>query len=326
MEVAFDADDDFMIGGDLSGTVSIWNAKDGAVVSQLNTNPPTLAKQIEVTTQAFAAADAAAQQSAAALAALTKSLADKKAASESLGKIAVETAVEFDLANKLKALVDADVAAKTQSLQATEGNVASTSAAFGKAQQDRDAVAKSLVELRAKVKAALEVVTQAEAESTQANAAFDAKPDDANAKAASAAAAKKLADALNGVSDLTKQTATVTLDQVSKADAIAAVLASVNAAIAARDKAASDKAAADDTAAKTTAKFNVALAAAQAAKANSDKANAEAVITPEIQAQLTAAEAAAKANAEKLAMLKGRLDRLNAAKGRTFQTLEASLK
>lgn len=326
MEVAFDADDDYMIGGDLSGAVSIWNAKDGAVISQLNTNPPTLAKQIEVAAQASAAADAAAQQSSAALAALTKTLADKKAAADSMSKIANESAVELDLASKLKTLADTDVAVKNQALQVAEATLASTQAAFGKAQQDREAVSKTLTELRTKVKAGFDAVAQAEAELVQANAAFDAKPDDGNAKAASAAAAKKLADALNGVSDLAKQSATVALDQIGKTEAIAAVTASTNAARAARDAAANAKAASDDTAAKIGAKFNVVAATAQAAKANSDKAAADATITPEIQAQLTAAEAAANANAANANNWKARLERTNAAKGRTMQTLEASLK
>ncbi len=44
MEVAFDSENDYMLSGDLTGAIHIWNAKDGAVIGQISTNPPTLVK------------------------------------------------------------------------------------------------------------------------------------------------------------------------------------------------------------------------------------------------------------------------------------------
>ena len=62
MEVAFNSESDFILAGDLNGTVHIWNAKDGAVIGQLNTNPPTLARQIELAAQSLTTSEATATQ------------------------------------------------------------------------------------------------------------------------------------------------------------------------------------------------------------------------------------------------------------------------
>jgi len=65
----------------LTGNIQVWNAKDGAVIGQLSTNPLSLTKRIEATTQSFTATEAAANQGNAALAAINKGIADRKAAS-----------------------------------------------------------------------------------------------------------------------------------------------------------------------------------------------------------------------------------------------------
>lgn len=326
MEVAFDAESDFVLAGDLFGTVHIWNAKDAAVIAQLTTNPPPLAKQLEVTTQGLVAAEAAASQSATALATLTKTVADRKAAADAAAKTAADTATEFDLANKLKALADSDVAAKTQSFQAAEASLTAVQTAHVKAIAERDAVNKTVAELKVKLKAAIEAIPVAETEATQALAAYEAKPDDANLKAASTAATKKFADALVVVSDLTKQTAASIQEHAAKIEGTSAATLAMNSTKAIRDKSATAKALAEETAAKTAVKHKAAMDLAVAAKANSDAATAAAVVTPELQAQLANADAAAKTTADTAARLKARIERLNAAKARPVQTLEAALK
>ncbi len=326
MEVAFDSETDCALAGDLTGTVQIWNAKDGAVVGQINTNPPVLARQIEVTTQNLVGTEAAATQTVAALAAMTKTFADRKATADAAVKVAAETATEFEFASKVKALADTDVATKTQSLQAADTVLANAQAVHTKAVAERDAVNKALSDLRAKLKPATDAVTVAEVDATQALAAFEAKPDDANLKAANIAATKKLTDALGALSELTKQSVAVIQDQAGKIEVVATSSIAFNTAKAARDKTAGEKALADDTAAKVAIRFKVAMDSAVTAKATADKAVAEAVVTPEQQKQLADADAAAKKNAEKAASLKATLERLNAAKGRTLQTLEVSVK
>ncbi len=66
LEVAFDNEANFVLGGDWSGMVRIWNtAADGALLHQINTNPPTLDSQIAAITQAMNAVNGQAEQQAA---------------------------------------------------------------------------------------------------------------------------------------------------------------------------------------------------------------------------------------------------------------------
>ena len=326
MEVAFDSESDVIIAGDLNGTIHFWNAKDAAVLGQLQTNPPSLVTQIEATTKNLAAADVAASQVTAAFATLTRTLAERKAAADVAVKIANEMAAELDLATKLKALTDADVAGKAQSLQAAEVSLANAQATLSQGAAERDAANKSVADLRIKVKAATDAAAATDAEATQALAAFDAKPDDAGLSVANATASKKLSDALTTVSELTKQLATAIQEQTAKSQVVATAVVAMNGAKFARDKVANDKAIADETATKIAAKHKFAMDQAAAAKASADKAMAEAAMTPELQKQLTDTEAAAKTSVDRATAMKAHLERLNAAKGRSFETLEASVK
>ena len=320
MEVTFDSENDFMVAGDLTGTIHIWNAKDGAVIGQLNTNPPPLAKQIEVATQALAAIEPTANQAAGNLAALSKVIADRKMAADAATKVVAEATAVVEAMTKSKAEADADVVAKTQALQTAEANMTAAQAALSKAAGEREATNKAVADLRLKTKAFADAVTAAEAEATQALAAFEAKPDDANVKAANLAANKKLADAFAALSDVTKQSATAVVEVPTKSEALASTTATLNAAKAAREKGATDKAASEKAVVDIAAKLKAWTDVAAVAKANADKAAAEANVTPEQQKQLADAELAAKASMDKVVALKGQIERLNAAKGRSFQT------
>lgn len=326
MEVAFDADADRILAGDLTGVVHVWNAKDGAVIGQLSTNPPSLAKRIETAGQAFAAAEAAANQATASVAAINKGIADRKAAAEAAVKAAADTQAAIEPATKAKAAADADVTAKAATLQTTETNLTNATAAQVKAAAERDAAKKVTVDLDMKVKAANEAVAANDAVVTQALAAVEAKPDDAAVKAAAAEATKKLTDALASLAELTKQKAAAIQELPGKTEAIGTATVALNSAKAAKDKAVTEKTAADKAAVDTAAKLKAVTDAAVVAKANADKAVAAAVVTPELQKQLTDTEAASKAATEKAAAIKGQLDRLNAAKGRSLQVAEGSPK
>ena len=320
MEVAFDSENDFMVAGDLTGTIHFWNAKDGAVIGQLNTNPPPLAKQIEIATQALAAIEPTANQAAANFAALNKPFADRKGGVTAALNVVAEANSVVEATTKAKADADADVAVKTQALQAAETNLTATQAAMNQAAGERDAANKAVVDLRARVKALTDAVTATDAEATQALAAFEAKPDDANLKVANVAANKKLSDALVALSEAAKQSATGVLELPVKGDAFTSTIAALNAAKAARDKGITDKAAAEKVVVDIAAKLKAWTDVAVVAKANADKVVAEATPTPEQQKQLADAELAAKTSMEKLAVLRGQVERLNAAKGRSFQT------
>ncbi len=174
MEIAFDSDDDFLLAGDLSGIIPIWNAKDGAVIGQFSTNPPPLAKQIEIVTQTLATAETTASQATANLVALNQSFADRKALAENAAKAAAEAVAAVETATKAKTDADADDVAKTQALQAASEAVIVAKANAEKAaaealmtpeQQkllaDCEAVAKTTADSVAAIKAQLERLNSA---------------------------------------------------------------------------------------------------------------------------------------------------------------------
>lgn len=326
MEVAFDSDADRILAGDLTGVVQVWNAKDAAVIGQLSTNPPALAKRIETTGQAFAAAEQAANQVTASLAALNKGIADRKAAADAAVKASADAQAAVDPATKAKATADADAAAKTTALQTADTNMTNAQAAQTKAAAERDAVKKVATDLDAKVKATADAAAANETAVTQALAAVEAKPDDAAVKAAAVEATKKLTDSLAALAELQKQKGAAIQELPAKTEALGVATIALNAAKAAREKATNEKAAADKAVVDTAAKLKAVVDAAAVAKTNAEKAVAAAVVTPELQKQVTDTEAAAKAAAEKAAAIKAQLDRLNGAKGRTLQVAEAPAK
>ncbi|MBS0204046.1 MAG: hypothetical protein JSS49_14165 [Planctomycetes bacterium] len=326
MEVAFDSDLDRILAGDLNGIVHVWNAKDGAVIGQLSTNPPSLAARIETTGQAFAAADAAAKQVNATLAALNKGIADRKAAAEAAVKTAAEAQAAIDPATKAKAAADADVAVKATALQAAQTALTTAQAAQTKAVGERDALKKAVVDLDAKVKATTDALAVNDAAVTQALAALEAKPGDAAVKAAAAEANKKLTDTLAALSELTKQKSAAIQELPAKTELLGTATIALAASKTGLDKATADKVAADKVVVDSAAKLKAVMDAAVVAKANADKAVAAAVVTPELQKQVADTEAAAKVAAEKAIAVKAQLDRLNGAKGRTLQVAESAAK
>ena len=326
MEVAFDSENDVILAGDLTGIVHVWNAKDAVVLGQLNTNPPPLLKQIELAMQGLTAAEVVANQALSGVGGLTKAIADRKGAAEAAVKVAAATVVAMDAATKEKVAADADLVAKTQGLQTAETNLTATQAAQTKAAVERDTSNKLIADLRGKAKVAIEAAAAAEAEVALGLAAYEAKPDDANLKAAYAAASKKLVEMLNALSEASKLTAAAVQELPAKSEAFMTTTASLNGAKVAREKSLGEKTIAEKVAVDTVAKLKVATEGAVIAKANADKAVTEAIVTPEQQKQLADAEAGAKLATDKLAAVKAQLERLNAAKGRTFQTADASSK
>jgi hypothetical protein len=326
MEVAFDSENDVILAGDLTGIVHVWNAKDAVVLGQLNTNPPPLVKQIELAMQGLAAAEVVANQAVAGVGGLTKAIADRKGAAEAAVKVAAATVVAMEAATKEKVTADADLTAKTQALQTAETNLTATQAAQTKAAVERDAINKLIADLRTKAKMATESVAAAEAEMALALAAYEAKPDDADLKAAHAAANKKLVEMLNFLSESSKLASAAVQELPAKSEAFMTTTALLNGAKVAREKSIGEKTVSEKVAVDTVAKLKAATEGAVVAKANADKAVVEAIVTPEQQKQLTDAEAGAKVATDKSAAVKAQLERLNAAKGRTFQTADSSSK
>lgn len=202
MEVAYDNESNFILGGDWAGFVRVWNTADGALVHQINTNPPTLDQQIAAVAQSVGAVDADAQQKAAQLAAVQKVLTDRKTladqataqmnvANEATKKATeAKTAADKALAEKTVALQQAEAALK----QAEEA-LAAAKAAYEKGMKDqmgaavnKDGMAKvtadattAAQQAQAAEKAAQENAAKAKAAADKAVAEAPAKPEEAKA-------------------------------------------------------------------------------------------------------------------------------------------------
>lgn len=166
MEVAFDAESERAIGGDWSGMVRVWNAADGALLNEFNTNPPTIDATIAQIEQQFGGASNELTQASNQLAALNKALADRKAAAEAAmvqlndATTKAQTATtEKANAEKMMAEKVAEMQKATESLKAAEAALAAAKAALEKAAAEQLAAntsKKTTEEAAAAAKAAAE--------------------------------------------------------------------------------------------------------------------------------------------------------------------------
>lgn len=319
-EIALCCETDRVFVADLTGAIHVFQAKDGAAVGQLTTNPPALATRIEQARQVVAQLEASAAQASANLAALQKQLAERQAAAETAQKAAAEAAAAAEQAAKAHAEATADLTAKTQALQTAETNLSQSQTAKTKAVAEKDAASKAMTEINTALKVATEAVVAAEAAYIKAQQAAEAKPEDAAAKQALQEDAKKLAEALAALQTATQKKQELLPQLVQTSTALLTTSAAVTTAQAARDQAAQAKSAAEKAVAEAAARLKAAQDAAATRKADAEKALAAAQVTPEVQKQLTEAEAAVKAANEQLAAAKARLEALEAARQRSLQT------
>ena len=105
LDVAFSSEDDRAFAGDWSGAVRAWNAKDGAELTALRTNPAPLAVRIDAAAKEFQAFEAAAAQTAATVAGVKKAQADREAAAvaATAATTAAQTAATAAVAEKTAA-------------------------------------------------------------------------------------------------------------------------------------------------------------------------------------------------------------------------------
>jgi WD40 repeat protein len=202
MEVAYDNESNFILGGDWAGFVRVWNANDGALVHQINTNPPTLDMQLAAVTQSLNVVNTDAQAKAAQLAAIQKALTDRKT-------LADQATAQMNVANEAtkksteaKTVAEKLLADKTVALQQAEATLkqaeqalAAAKAAYEKAQTDqtgavttKDTMAKLTVEAttaaqqaQAAEKAAQENAAKAKAAADKAVAEAPPKPEETKA-------------------------------------------------------------------------------------------------------------------------------------------------
>ena len=217
LEVAFSSEDDQAFAGDWSGVVRAWNAKDGAELAPVVTNPPSLVARIDAALKQFQTLEAAANQTAAAVAGLKKAQADREAAA--VAATQTSTAAQAAAAAAVAEKAAADAALPPKVAIAAAGDVV-----FNAAKQKFDAAAavkaaadKAVVDAgadAAKKTAAEQQVAAANAALAPVQAALTAATTVRDTFAADKAAAEKL------VADLTVKIKT-TADQAVAAKAAA---------------------------------------------------------------------------------------------------------
>lgn len=161
-----------VITGDWTGAVRVFDAKDGKERASLMTNPAPLAARLDEAVKVSAAADAAAAQSAAQLAALQKVIADKKVAADAAVKASTDAQAALVAAQTAKAEADKLVAAKTEALKVAETAMVNANAALEKAKVEKEAAEKA--EDKKDVPAKTEAFQAAEKVQATAKTAFDA--------------------------------------------------------------------------------------------------------------------------------------------------------
>jgi len=202
MEVAFDAESERVLAGDWTGMVRVWNAADGVLLNEFNTNPPTIDASIAAVEQAFGGASTELTQASNQLAALNKALEDRKALADQavvqLTDITTKTqtaATEKTNAEKLLADKTAEMLKAEESLKAAIAALEVAKAALEKANAEQlvadtgkkaaeegTTVAKTVAEKAAEAEKLLaEEMAKAKAAADKAAAEAPAKPEETQA-------------------------------------------------------------------------------------------------------------------------------------------------
>ena len=202
MEVAFDAESERVLAGDWTGMVRIWNAADGALLNEFNTNPPTIDATIAAAEQTLGGASGELTQASTQLAALNQALADRKALAEAalvqLNDVSAKAqTATTDKTNAEKMLVEktAEMLKAEESLKAAITALEVAKAALEKANADQlvadtgkkaaqegAVVAKTAAEKAAELEKALaEEMAKAKAAADKAAAEAPVKPEEQQA-------------------------------------------------------------------------------------------------------------------------------------------------
>ncbi len=314
------AETDRVLIGDLTGVVHVYQAKDGVKVGELTTNPPALTARIELTQKQLQADEAAAMQTAAQVAALARGITERKTAAEAAQKAASDAAAAAAAANQAKTAADADLVAKRKSETEADTQLKAVMAEHDKAVAEASAAEKSLTEALARLKTSQQTVATAKANSDKANETLQAKSDDPELKQAADAALKALAEAEEVAKQAAAGVATAEGVQQTRQTALTTATTKLESVKKSREQAVAARVTAEKQVAATVTGLQSAVAMSNTRKEEAARAVAAAQATPEQQKQLTDAEAAAKSAADKLAVTKDRLTRLQAGVGASTGT------
>ncbi len=173
MDVAFDSENERVLGGDFSGVVRVWNAADAVELGQLATNPPPLTVRLEALSQRVTEAVALADQATAQL-----------------------TAIQQEMAAKVKMAEEAAAAATAAATQLTDAMTAqtTTAATLQETQQALTVAAQTLEAARAAYEAAMKTNEEATTAVATAQEAATAAATAAQTAADAAATLKTAAE------------------------------------------------------------------------------------------------------------------------------------
>ncbi|MGD9856586.1 MAG: WD40 repeat domain-containing protein, partial [Planctomycetaceae bacterium] len=171
LEVAFDAETERILAGDWSGTVTVWNAADGAALGVLSSNPPTLAAQVETLRNALAQTDTQtkqAQEQAAALQTQFDGLvaARKQAAADAEQK-AKDAAAMIEPLTARKTAAEQTLQQSSVRLKEAEELLAAALKLYEKARQDQAVSAQAAAESQASFDGAQQELTQVQQTAAQ---------------------------------------------------------------------------------------------------------------------------------------------------------------
>lgn len=186
----------YVLAGDWTGSLKIWNSADGVEKGVLVTNPQPLVTRLEEAQKSATAAKTAATNAAAQLATLKKSIDDKKAAADAAQKASAAAQSAATAATAVKTAADKLVAVRNDALQAARKlSAGEVKQAVETATAEKATAEKMAAEAAAKVKTLAEQATALKKAADKATADSTVSPDAQKALAAAEALAKQTADA-----------------------------------------------------------------------------------------------------------------------------------
>ncbi|HVU89354.1 MAG TPA: c-type cytochrome domain-containing protein [Pirellulales bacterium] len=132
-----------VVAGDWTGEIRVWNASDGALVTKLASNPPTLAMLAEAEAARAAAAKVAAEAATAELAAAQKAADEKTAAAAALAERLKALQAEIEKVATDKAAADKTLADKAAAAKAAGDAAAAAASAAARAAEEKAAYDKT---------------------------------------------------------------------------------------------------------------------------------------------------------------------------------------
>lgn len=195
LRVTFSETNGYVIAGDWTGTLKVWNAADGVEKAALVTNPQPLAARLDDMKKSAIAAKAAADSTAAQYASLKKAADEKQAAANAAKSAADAAQSAVTAAAAVKAAADKLVAVRNDALQAAKTlSPGEVKAAVETATAEKTSAEKTAADAAAKLKSLTDQAAAIKKAADKAVADAVMSPDAQKALTAAEAAAKQAAE------------------------------------------------------------------------------------------------------------------------------------